>query len=80
MLSAQGLLVSAGGNIEPTALSKANWSVLPETVPTLSLVCVYQNVVPVVASNLEVRTPSLNLSAASAFHDEPAVMSGRSLH
>ncbi|KAK9835560.1 hypothetical protein WJX74_002929 [Apatococcus lobatus] len=47
------LLVSAGGNIEPTALSKANWSALPDTVPTLSLVCVYQNVVPVIASNLE---------------------------
>ncbi|KAK9868721.1 hypothetical protein WJX84_001096 [Apatococcus fuscideae] len=48
-----GLLVAAGGNIEPSALGKADWSALPETVPTLSLVCVYQNVVPVIASSLE---------------------------
>ena len=71
----QGLLVSAGGNIEPTALSKANWSALPDTVPTLSLVCVYQNVVPVIASNLEVRSashksePSLPGSASRSWSD-----------
>lgn len=53
-VSSQGLLVSAGGNIEPAALTKANWAALPDAIPTLSLVCVYQNVVPVIASNLEV--------------------------
>ena len=48
--------MSAGSNIEATALGKANWGALPDTIPTLSLVCVYQNVVPVIASNLEVRS------------------------
>jgi len=57
----QVLLGLASGGMETRALSRANWAAVPATLPVLSLAFVYQNVVPVIASNLEVRDgePSL---------------------
>ena len=40
--------------MEARALWRTNWSAVPATLPVLSLAFVYQNVVPVIASNLEV--------------------------
>ena len=51
----QVLLALASGGMETRALSRANWAAVPATLPVLSLAFVYQNVVPVIASNLEVR-------------------------
>ncbi|KAK9810442.1 hypothetical protein WJX72_010819 [[Myrmecia] bisecta] len=48
-----GLLGAASGNVQPAALLKADWHVLPAIFPVVSLAFVYQNVVPVVATSLE---------------------------
>lgn len=51
---AQVLLGVASGGMEARALWRTNWAAVPATLPVLSLAFVYQNVVPVIASNLEV--------------------------
>ena len=52
--TAQVLLGVASGGMDARALWRTNWSAVPATLPVLSLAFVYQNVVPVIASNLEV--------------------------
>ena len=50
----QALLALAGGGMDARALGRANWVAVPATLPVLSLAFVYQNIVPTIASNLEV--------------------------
>ena len=52
--TAQALLVAASAGVQPEALVKANWGAVPAAMPVLSLAFVYQNVVPVLTSSLEV--------------------------
>ncbi|KAK9846332.1 hypothetical protein WJX81_001708 [Elliptochloris bilobata] len=47
------LLALASGGMDSRSLARANWAAVPATLPVLSLAFVYQNVVPVIASNLE---------------------------
>lgn len=42
------------GQVRPENLLQTNWSAVPKTLPVLSLAFVYQNVVPVICSRLEV--------------------------
>ena len=58
----QGLVIAAAGGVQPAALARANWSAVPSTLPVLALAFVYQNVVPVIASSLEVRVWDLDQS------------------
>ena len=48
------LLGRAAGGAEPSDLAAADWAAVPATLPTIALAFVYQNVVPVIASSLEV--------------------------
>ena len=41
--------------MDASALGRANWAAVPATLPVLSLAFVYQNIVPVISSDLEVR-------------------------
>ena len=50
----QGLVWAVSGQVHPENLLQTNWSAVPQTLPVLSLAFVYQNVVPVVCSRLEV--------------------------
>ena len=63
----QGLLAAASGGVDTSSLSKANWSAVPATLPVMSLAFVYQNVVPVIATSLEVR---LLCGACLAMHGQ----------
>eukprot|EP00898_Chlorokybus_atmophyticus_P007366 jgi/Chlat1/7630/Chrsp64S07164 len=47
------LLAVAAGGVQPERLLAANWAAVPASVPVIALAFVYQNVVPVIASNLE---------------------------
>lgn len=53
-LAAQALLGKAAGGVEPSALLASHWEAVPATLPTIALAFVYQNVVPVISSSLEV--------------------------
>jgi len=50
----QGLVWAVSGQVHPENLFQANWSGVTKTLPVLALAFVYQNVVPVVCSRLEV--------------------------
>ena len=54
----QGLLWAVSGQVHPENLLHTNWSAVSQTLPVLSLAFVYQNVVPVVCSRLEVSAAS----------------------
>ena len=57
----QGLVWAVSGQVRAENLLHTNWSAVSQTLPVLSLAFVYQNVVPVVCSRLEVcarHTPS----------------------
>ena len=62
----QALLALASGGMEASALARTNWAAVPATLPVLSLAFVYQNIVPVISSDLEVRDPALLCTACSA--------------
>ena len=63
----QALLALASGGMEAAALGRANWAAVPATLPVLSLAFVYQNIVPVISSDLEVCQPR---SASHALHND----------
>ena len=50
----QGLLGLTSGQINTANLTHSNWKAVPATLPVLSLAFVYQNVVPIICSRLEV--------------------------
>lgn len=50
----QGLLGTAVPGVDPTALTKANFGAVPKTLPVLSLAFVFHNIIPVIATSLEV--------------------------
>ncbi len=50
----QGLVWAVSGQVRAENLLHTNWSAVSQTLPVLSLAFVYQNVVPVVCSRLEV--------------------------
>ena len=63
------LLGRAAGGADPSALAAADWAAVPATLPTIALAFVYQNVVPVIASSLEVpRQTATLLVQSSAVH------------
>lgn len=39
--------------VDPAELAKANWEEVPGTLPVIALAFVFQNVVPVIVTNLE---------------------------
>ena len=63
LLGVQGLLWAVAGQVHPENLFQANWVAVPQTLPVLSLAFVYQNVVPVICSRLEVKPPCREPSA-----------------
>mmetsp|Transcript_24549 Transcript_24549/g.58353 ORF Transcript_24549/g.58353 Transcript_24549/m.58353 type:complete len:344 (-) Transcript_24549:77-1108(-) len=48
-------VLTAGGvaDVDPQSLGEANWGAVPATLPVISLAFVFQNIVPVIVSNLE---------------------------
>ena len=50
----QGLLAVAAPGVDPQALLKADVSAIPKTLPVLSLAFVFHNIIPVIATSLEV--------------------------
>ena len=50
----QGLLGAASPGLDAHALLKANVAAVPKTLPVLSLAFVYHNIIPVIATSLEV--------------------------
>ena len=50
---AQVLTAGAITEVDPAALTEANWSAVPATLPVVSLAFVFQNIVPVIVTNLE---------------------------
>ncbi len=50
----QALVGFTAADVEPSLLTKANWAAVPATLPVISLAFVYQNVVPVITTQLEV--------------------------
>ncbi|XP_078445213.1 tryptophan/tyrosine permease isoform X2 [Wolffia australiana] len=48
-----GLLGTAGGNLKLDSLLEANFAAVPPSIPIIALSFVYQNVVPVLCTNLE---------------------------
>ena len=63
LLGVQGLLWAVAGQIHPDNLFQTNWMAVPQTLPVLSLAFVYQNVVPVICSRLEVKPHYSEFSA-----------------
>lgn len=59
----QALLWSTAGAVRVDNLVHSDWLAVPQTLGVLSLAFVFQNIVPVVCSRLEVFTPSLTLFA-----------------
>jgi hypothetical protein len=53
----QALLGVAAGGVDPSLLTESHWEAVPSTLPVLALAFVMQNVVPVIASQLEARHP-----------------------
>ncbi len=53
----QGLLWQTAAQVNPANLAHSDWSAVPKTLPVLSLAFVYQNVVPIICSSLEVSLP-----------------------
>ena len=53
-LVVQGLLAAAAGGVNPAALQQAHWREVPHALPTITLSFVFHNVVPVIATQLEV--------------------------
>ncbi|GAQ79764.1 Tryptophan or tyrosine transporter protein [Klebsormidium nitens] len=49
----------AAPEVEPASLLKANWSAVPASIPIVALSFVYQNVVPVISSELEGDLPKI---------------------
>ncbi|KAL9405265.1 hypothetical protein Peur_002237 [Populus x canadensis] len=62
IISFTSLVVAASGDLHLDALLKANFSAVPMSIPIIALSFVYQNVVPVLCTNLEG-----NLSKVSEF-------------
>ena len=62
----QALLGKAAVHVEPSALLTSHWEAVPATLPTIALAFVFQNVVPVISSSLEV------CSGASGTRHAPA--------
>jgi len=52
ILSFFGLLGSAAGAVEPSALLRADWGAVPATLPVIALSFVYHNTVPVICASL----------------------------
>ena len=50
----QGLLGAAAGGVDPASLQQADWREVPQALPTITLSFVFHNIVPVIASQLEV--------------------------
>ena len=65
-LVVQGLLAAAAGGVDPAALQQAHWREVPHALPTITLSFVFHNVVPVIATQLEVSLPALCGHAESA--------------
>lgn len=53
IISFTSLVVAASGDLHLDALLKANFSAVPMSIPIIALSFVYQNVVPVLCTNLE---------------------------
>ncbi|CAK7331875.1 unnamed protein product [Dovyalis caffra] len=53
IISFTSLVVAASGDLHLDALSKANFAAVPMSIPIIALSFVYQNVVPVLCTNLE---------------------------
>ncbi|GMG99966.1 hypothetical protein Nepgr_001806 [Nepenthes gracilis] len=53
IISFTALVVVAGGDLHWDALLKANFEAAPQSIPIIALSFVYQNVVPVLCTNLE---------------------------
>lgn len=53
VLSFLGLAGLTAADMQPQQLAVANWGAVPNAVPVIALAFIYQNVVPVVVSNLE---------------------------
>ncbi|XP_011035036.1 PREDICTED: uncharacterized protein LOC105132981 isoform X2 [Populus euphratica] len=53
IISFTSLVVAASGDLHVDALLKANFSAVPMSIPIIALSFVYQNVVPVLCTNLE---------------------------
>ncbi|KAL6966678.1 hypothetical protein U1Q18_032464 [Sarracenia purpurea var. burkii] len=53
IISFTALVVVAGGDLHWDALLKANFEAVPRSIPIIALSFVYQNVVPVLCTNLE---------------------------
>ncbi|KAL6657420.1 hypothetical protein ACP70R_005200 [Stipagrostis hirtigluma subsp. patula] len=53
LLSFTSLVVVASGNLQWSSLLEANFSAAPQSIPIIALSFVYQNVVPVLCTNLE---------------------------
>ena len=74
LLPTQVLLKEAAGSVDTGALTVSNWSAVPATLPTIALAFVYQNVVPVISSSLEVSQSPETVTANHVFN-YPAFMS-----
>ncbi|KAF2291780.1 hypothetical protein GH714_035568 [Hevea brasiliensis] len=53
IISFTALAAVASGEVQPDALLKANFEAVPMSIPIIALSFVYQNVVPVLCTNLE---------------------------
>ncbi len=68
----QGLLWQTAAQVNPANLVHSDWTAVPKTLPVLSLAFVYQNVVPIICSSLEVSLPSVQCPGDCLGHDEAA--------
>lgn len=71
----QGLVWAVSDQVRPENLLHTDWSAVSQTLPVLSLAFVYQNVVPVVCSRLEVSAGCYG----SVIHARPCSFSQRNL-
>ena len=72
VLVMQALLWSTAGAVRVDNLVHSDWLAVPQTLGVLSLAFVFQNIVPVVCSRLEVFTSSLTLLAFFLFIESSA--------
>ncbi|KAL3677507.1 hypothetical protein R1sor_027455 [Riccia sorocarpa] len=59
IISFAALVGVASGNIHLDSLIKANWAAVPASVPIITLSFVYQNIVPVICTELEGDLPKI---------------------
>ncbi len=62
----QGLAGLTAADMQPQQLAVANWGAVPNAVPVIALAFIYQNVVPVVVSNLEGNVVKIRRVGSSA--------------